>query len=160
MLEKIISGGQTGADIAALDAAISHNFPYGGWIPKGRRTLDGPLDEKYHLDEMPTQSYPKRTAQNVIASDGTVIFQRGALTGGSALTRKCAIKNDKPWLHLDLKKLSTNEAGKILQEWIKNNEIKILNVAGKSAKSDPKIYQLVYSVTSMVLDKCPHPCNP
>ena len=139
MLQKIISGGQTGADIAALDAAISHDFPYGGWIPKGRRTLDGPLDEKYHLDEMPTQSYPKRTAQNVIASDGTVIFQRGALTGGSALTRKCAIQNNKPWLHLDMKKLSEKKAGKILLEWIDDNDIQILNVAGKSAKSDPEI---------------------
>ncbi len=64
-LQKIISGGQTGADLAALDAAIKYNFPHGGWIPKGRLTENGPLSDIYKLKEMPTSSYPKRTEQNV-----------------------------------------------------------------------------------------------
>ncbi len=83
-LKKIVSGGQPVADIAGIDAAIAFKIPYGGWIPKGRLTEDGPLPAKYHLQEMPTPSYPKRTAQNVIDSDGTVIFTHGALTGGSS----------------------------------------------------------------------------
>ena len=100
MVKKIISGGQTGADRAALDFAIKHNIPHGGWIPKGRRAEDGPLPERYQLKEMPTDSYPKSTEQNVIDSDGTVIISHGALTGGSANTAAMARKHGRPWLHL------------------------------------------------------------
>jgi hypothetical protein len=77
MITKIISGGQTGADRAALDFALKFNIPHGGWIPKGRIAEDGPLPAKYQLQEMPTSSYPKRTEQNVIDSDGTLILSRG-----------------------------------------------------------------------------------
>ena len=83
MIKRIISGGQTGADRAALDFAIKMDLPHGGWIPKGRLAEDGPLPEKYQLQEMPTQNYPKRTEQNVIDSDGTLIITHGKLTGGS-----------------------------------------------------------------------------
>jgi len=86
MLQKIISGGQTGADRAALDFAIGFDIPHGGWIPKGRKTEDGVLPDKYKLKEMPTASYPKRTEKNVLDSDGTLILSHGKLTGGSALT--------------------------------------------------------------------------
>ena len=81
MLKKIISGGQTGADQAALDVAIKLNIPHGGWIPKGRKTEEGPLSDQYQLQEMPTASYPKRTEQNIIDSDATLIFSHGKLTG-------------------------------------------------------------------------------
>ena len=74
MIKKIISGGQTGADRAALDVAIKLGIRHGGWIPKGRKTEDGPLSDKYQLQEMPTASYPARTEQNVIDSDGTLII--------------------------------------------------------------------------------------
>ena len=83
MIIKLTSGGQTGADRAALDVAIKFNIPHGGWIPKGRKTEDGPLSDKYQLQEMSTGSYPKRTEQNVIDSDGTVILSHGSLKGGS-----------------------------------------------------------------------------
>jgi len=102
MLQKIISGGQTGADRAALDVAIEFNIPHGGWIPKGRKTEDGVLPDKYQLQEMPTASYPKRTEKNILDSDGTLILSHGKLTGGSALTVKVATKHDRPWLHVDL----------------------------------------------------------
>ncbi|MBU0945358.1 MAG: putative molybdenum carrier protein [Proteobacteria bacterium] len=151
MLKKIISGGQTGADIAGIDAAIAHDFPYGGWLPKGRRTIEGPLDVKYIMREMPTRGYPKRTEQNVMDSDGTVIFQQGKLSGGSDLTRKLAIKHGKPWLHLDMKKLSIDEAGEEIIGWVKKNQIETLNVAGKSASSDPEIYDIVFGVMGRVL---------
>ena len=77
MISKIISGAQSGVDRAALEFALKFNIPHGGWIPKGRLAEDGPLPEKYQLQEMPTSSYPKRTEQNVIDSDGTVIFFPG-----------------------------------------------------------------------------------
>ena len=106
MLTKIISGGQTGADQAGLDVAIKLNIPHGGWIPKGRLTEDGPLAERYNLQEMPSDNYSKRTEQNVIDSDGTVIFSHGKLTGGSAYTGKMAEKHSRPMLHVDMDKMS------------------------------------------------------
>ena len=98
MIEKIVSGVQTGADQAALDAAIKLGISHGGWIPKGRITEEGTLPDKYHLQEMPSGSYEKRTEQNVLDSDGTVIISRGKLTGGSALTQKLAKKHIRPCL--------------------------------------------------------------
>jgi hypothetical protein len=79
MVKKIISGGQTGADQAALDAAVHLGIPHGGWIPKGRRTEGGMLSDKYKLKEMTLSSYPKRTEQNVVDSDGTLVISHGNL---------------------------------------------------------------------------------
>ena len=95
MLKKIISGGQTGADRAALDVAIKLSIPHGGWIPKGRLTEEGRLPQRYQLQEMPTESYPLRTEQNVIDSDGTLIVAHGKLTGGSDCTREMALKHNE-----------------------------------------------------------------
>ena len=83
MIKRIISGGQTGAGRAALDFAIKMDLPHGGWVPKGRKSEDGPIPARYHLTEMPTKSYPKRTEQNVVDSDGTLIVSHGKLKGGS-----------------------------------------------------------------------------
>ena len=141
MISKIISGGQTGADRAALDYAIRKNIPYGGWLPRGRKTEDGTLDLKYQLREMPTGEYSQRTLQNVLDSDGTVIVSHGILTGGSALTREFARQYSKPWIHLDLAELSRDEAVQRLSSWISRHEIKTLNVAGPKAGKDPAIYQ-------------------
>jgi predicted Rossmann-fold nucleotide-binding protein len=80
MISKIISGGQTGVDQAALDVAIALGIPHGGWIPKGRKTENGALPDKYRLKEMSTSSYAKRTEQNVIDSEGTLIISLGPLT--------------------------------------------------------------------------------
>ena len=88
MIKKIISGGQTGADRAALDVATQFKIPHVGRIPKGRKAEDGPLSDKYKLPEIPTCSYPARTEKNVLDSDGTFIFTHGKLTGGSTLTQK------------------------------------------------------------------------
>ncbi len=143
-LKKIVSGGQTGADIAGIDAAIAHKIPYGGWLPKGRLTEDGPLPAKYDLEEMPTESYPKRTAQNVIDSDGTVIFTHGTLTGGSLLTRKKAVQHGRPVLHLDLERLTNEEAMHALVDFIEQNDIEVLNVAGSRGSKDPGLYDKVF----------------
>jgi hypothetical protein len=143
MIKKIISGGQTGAYRAALDTAIKLGIPHGGWIPKGRITEDGPLSDKYELQEMPTESYPERTEQNVIDSDGTLIISHGSLTGGSAYTRKMAMKHAKPWFHIDLNKTPTFHAGMLIEDWITKNGIETLNVAGPRASKDSQIYGFV-----------------
>jgi hypothetical protein len=133
VVEKIISGGQTGADRAALDVSIELGISHGGWISKGRLTENGPLPDQYQLREMPTESYPRRTEENVIASDGTLIISHGKLMGASALSRKLAGKYGRPCLHTDLRKMSAFEAAEKINTWIKKHGIKVLNVAGPRA---------------------------
>lgn len=146
MIEKIISGGQTGADQAGLDVAIELGIPHGGWIPKGRKTEEGPLPTKYNLKEMGTTSYPKRTEKNILDSDGTVIFTFGKLTGGSDLTRRLAKTHGFPWLHVDLNKVSVGEGAELVGTWVENNKIKVLNVAGSRASKAPTIYDLARQI--------------
>jgi len=153
MLKKIISGGQTGADVAGLDAAIKHGFPHGGAIPKGRLTEDGVLPEKYNLQEMISKSYPKRTEKNVLDSDGTVIFTHGKLTGGSFLTRKKALQHDKPVMHLDMGKVAVAKGIELLKAFIHENEIEILNVAGSRGSKDPEIYGKAFQVVEKSITK-------
>ena len=153
MLKKIIAGGQTGADQAGLDAAIKYNIPHGGAIPKGRMTEDGVLPEKYNLEEMATKSYPKRTEKNVVASDGTVIFTHGKLTGGSLLTRKKAIEHGKPVIHLDLLTVDIEQAGAALRQFIIDYNVGVLNIAGSRASKDERIYGTAFEILEDVLQK-------
>lgn len=139
-LEKIVSGGQTGADQAGLDVAIKLGIPHGGWIPKGRLTEAGPLPDHYQLQEMPTANYPKRTKQNIIDSDGTLVVSHGKLAGGSKLTATLAEECCKPYLHLDLGAMSLSYSSRMLASWVRDNGIKVLNVAGPRASKDAKIY--------------------
>ncbi len=143
-LTKIISGGQTGADQAALDAAIELGIDHGGWVPKGRLTEAGPLPEKYQLQEMPTASDPERTERNVLDSDGTVIFSRGPLTGDSKLAAEFAGKNGRPWLHIDLRRAHALKASADLHHWVVSKGVRVLNVAGPRASEDPGIHNDVY----------------
>ena len=151
MITKIISGGQTGADRAALDVAIEHGIPHGGWIPKGRKTEAGPLPKKYQLQEMPTDSYPERTEKNVIDSDGTLIISHGNLTGGSDYTCKMAQKHNRPWIHVDASKYSVDAAVVVVRAWVSGNKIKVLNVAGPRASKDRKIYSKTKTILKGVL---------
>ena len=100
-IPRIVSGGQTGADRAALDWALSHNLPCGGWCPKGRKAEDGTIDPKYPLKESSSASYLQRTEWNVRDSDATVLFSIApSLGGGSKKTVEFAKKHNKPCLHL------------------------------------------------------------
>lgn len=143
---KIISGGQTGADRAALDAAIKLGLPYGGWLPKGRKTEDGPLPLTYKLQELDSENYRERTEKNVMDGDGTLIVSFGPLTGGSALTESLALKHDRPCLILDLELVPVKEAKDALEKWMKKYGIKTLNVAGPRASGEPRIYEAVYKL--------------
>jgi hypothetical protein len=151
MVKKIISGGQTGADRAALDVAIKLGIPHGGWIPKGRLTENGMLDNKYHLKEMETASYNKRTEQNVIDSHGTLIISHGKLTGGSEYTRDMALGHGRPWLHIDLNQTESLEAAKQIKCWLVEHEIEVLNVAGPRASKDPTIYRSTTDILERAL---------
>lgn len=146
MIKKFVSGGQTGADQAALDTAIKLDVPHGGWVPKGRKTEDGRLDDRYRVQEMPSSSYPKRTVQNIIDSDGTIIISNGELTNGSAYTRDMAAEHQKPWLHVNLNQISRFDAAMKICDWLLKNRIEIVNVAGPRSSKDPEIYQAVRDV--------------
>ena len=150
MVHKIISGGQTGADQAALDVAILLGVSHGGWIPKGRLTENGMLDGKYHLKEMTSANYNKRTEQNVIDSHGTLILSHGKLTGGSEYTRDMVLYHGRPWLHIDLNKTETFQAAKRIRSWLAEHEIEVLNVAGPRASKDPAIYQATFDILETV----------
>lgn len=145
-IRKIVSGGQTGADRAALDVAVERGIPHGGWIPRGRLTEDGPLPGRYRLRETETRSYAGRTERNVLDSDGTLIVSRGRLTGGSALTRRLAKRHGRPWLHVDLQAAAPDEAAARIRAWIEAGGIGTLNVAGPRESRDPGIYRAVVGV--------------
>ena len=151
MIKKIISGGQTGADRAALDTAIKFNIDHGGWIPKGRRAEDGVLPARYRLKEMPTDSYPRRTEENIRDSHATLIIARGELTGGSLLTRRLAGKLGKPCCYIDLLTMDEFEAAIILHAFVQEYTVHILNVAGPRASNDPYIYQAVKGILETLI---------
>lgn len=141
MIAKIISGGQTGADRAALDVAIKLNIPHGGWVSKGRLAEDGKIPPGYQVSEMPTAGYSARTEKNVKGSDGTLILSHGGLTGGSARTLEPAQRYGRPFLHIDLDHTSTIKAAALIAAWITRHSIKTLNMAGPRASNDPLIYR-------------------
>ncbi|MGD8702930.1 MAG: putative molybdenum carrier protein [Desulfosarcina sp.] len=151
-LKKIISGGQTGVDQAALDVAIRMGVPHGGWIPKGRLTENGTLPEHYQLQEMPTHAYEARTEKNVLDADGTLLISRGSPTGGTDYTRKMALKHGKQLLHIDLTLgQRPSDAASLIASWIEMNRIETLNVAGPRASNDPAIYMDTIHILTHVL---------
>ncbi|OGR28411.1 MAG: hypothetical protein A2277_08760 [Desulfobacterales bacterium RIFOXYA12_FULL_46_15] len=151
MIKKIISGGQTGADRAALDVAIKFNIDHGGWVPKGRRAEDGPLKGKYRLTETQTEDYRERTKLNVIDSHGTAIISRGGLTGGSKFTHTFAKVVGRPDCLIDLSHSEEFEAALMLKSFIIENQILVLNVAGPRQSSLPDIYADVKTVLEVTL---------
>jgi hypothetical protein len=143
---KIVSGGQTGADRAALDFAIERGIPHGGWCPKGRWAEDGPIDARYHLQETPSANTVQRTEWNARDSDGTVVFSIAeVLTGGCKETVELARKHGKPVLHL-CKANGVSVAELALRRFIAEHGITVLNVAGPRASKEPEVGDFVREV--------------
>ena len=155
MIRKIISGGQVGADQAALDVAIKLGIPHGGWIQKGRKTQSGILPEKYRLKEMPSASYKERIEQNVQDSDGTLIISYGKPTGSSDYSRKIALKYKKHLLHIDPSQRNTRQSAELINSWIVLHNIEKLNVAGSRTSEDPKIYKVTMDILEKAYDLDP-----
>jgi hypothetical protein len=150
VLQKIIAGGQTGADRAGLDFALAHGIPHGGWCPRGRLAEDGSIPARYQLSETPSADYAQRTEWNVRDSDGTVIFSLGAvLVGGSQYTAELAAQHRKPCLHLSCERDGETAARKLC-DFLARHEIKVLNVAGPRQSQEPG----VAGFTSHTLEKC------
>ena len=149
-VEKIISGGQTGVDRAALDFAIQNNIACGGRCPKGRLAEDGRIDDKYPLTETNTTLYVERTKRNVKEGDGTLILYSGELGNGSAYTAKYAQKKKKPLLVIRTDEPDLKET---TARWIENNRIKVLNIAGPRESTSPGIYNETMKILEMVFKK-------
>jgi hypothetical protein len=143
---KIVSGGQTGADRAALDWAIERGLPHGGWCPRGRRAEDGPIAPRYALAETPGADYEQRTEWNVRDSDGTVILSLSpALSGGSRRTAELAARYGRPWLHL-CRDRDRGDAAARLRRFVEERGIRVLNVAGPRASTEPGVGGFVREV--------------
>jgi hypothetical protein len=156
-LKKIISGGQTGVDRSALDAALENGLETGGWCPPGRIADDGIIPSHFPLTETPDDRSPDapdiprslRTEWNVRDSDGTlIIIQTREITDpGTTWTIKCAKRNKKPHL---LVKLPDPEAADLIRRWIIKHQIRILNIAGPSEKTSPGIYQATKNLLNLL----------
>ena len=153
-LRKIFSGGQTGADQGALGACLQKKFPYGGWVPKGRRTEKGKVPARYRkMRQHASRHYPPRTEANVRDSDCTVIFTYGKPDGGSLLTIDFARQHGKPCLKADLDLPKDQLVAKVVR-WLKRNgpDEAILNVAGSRRSKAPGIHKAVKQVMVAVID--------
>jgi hypothetical protein len=136
MIKKIISGGQAGVDRGALDAALLMGIECGGWCPLGRRAEDGPIDSRYPLTESDSPRYDRRTEQNIIDSDATLIITGGRLEGGTRLTLELAQQHDKPCLVVDLRReLEVDQ----ISLWLTSMAVDTLNVAGPKESKQPEI---------------------
>ncbi len=144
----IRSGGQTGADRGALDAALAVGVAICGWIPRGRLAEDGPLDAKYPLEETESNRYAIRTDWNVRDADATLIISRKPLEGGTALTEEYAVTRRKPCMVFD--PYEETDIDNIVQ-WLQQCQIKVLNVAGPRESKCPGIYQQAFRVIQGVL---------
>ncbi len=147
-LRKIVSGGQTGVDRAALDAALEARLACGGWCPRERRAEDGVIPARYPLAETPGRDPAQRTAWNVRDSDATLILVRGPPRGGTALTAQWAAAEGRPCRIVDL--AADPDPGD-LSKWIRSAGVHVLNVAGPRESEAPGIHEEVLALLRAVL---------
>ncbi|HKL88962.1 MAG TPA: putative molybdenum carrier protein [Salinibacter sp.] len=153
-LRKIVSGGQTGVDRAALDAGLDHDLPVGGWCPNGRRAEDGSIPDRYPLKETPSDAYEQRTAWNVRDSDGTLIITGGNVEGGTAHTITEANRQGRPVLHV---RTSDKVPVPMIRAWGEDHDIRVLNVAGPRASELDGMYEKARAILDSLLDELqPH----
>jgi hypothetical protein len=152
----IVSGGQSGADKAALDWAIAKEVAHGGWCPKGRKSEDGPIDARYILTETPTANYLQRTEWNVRDSDATLIFTMSdKLEGGSLRTSKFADQHGRPWMHF-----RPGVDPKFIARFLAQHKVRLLNIAGTRGSSAPEIYPFVFEALTAALASLPDTAAP
>lgn len=137
LVDKIVSGGQTGVDRAGLDVAIDLGIEHGGWCPRGRRAEDGRIPDCYLLRETDSEDYADRTERNVMDSDGTLILYLATLRGGTELTYRLAQKHGRPHCLVDL---NDPKPARTVQQWMREKAIHVLNIAGPRASQNEEIY--------------------
>jgi putative molybdenum carrier protein len=150
---KIISGGQTGVDRAALDAALRHGINCGGWCPAGRLDEFGKIPDNYPIQELKDGGFTERTLQNVKDSDGTVVIYPGELYGGTDQTVRFCLDLKRPHQLIDASKISAEGAAKLIAEFVRENEIGILNIAGPRQSEWTEGYDYASRVLSAFLQR-------
>ena len=140
---KIISGGQTGVDRAALDVALRHGINCGGWCPAGRLDEFGKIPDHYPVRELQGGGFSERTLQNVKHSDGTVVIYQVELRGGTEQTIRFCVALERPYQLIDASKFSAEDAAKLIADFVRKNKIGILNVAGPRQSEWPEGYDYV-----------------
>ena len=149
---KVISGGQTGADRAALDAALAAGVLCGGAVPRGRLAEDGPVPARYaFLEELNSPYYRDRTERNVRDADATLVFTAGRPSRGTALTLRFLRQHARPFLLIDRDALTAEEAAARVREWLRTARPAVLNVAGPRESGAPGMYAYVRAVLEAVL---------
>lgn len=142
---RLISGGQTGVDRAALDVARTLGLPYGGSVPKGRSAADGAIPLHYeNLVETLSDDSKERTKKNVLDADGTLLITQGTPAGGSALTREYAVQHQKPLLPIDLNIIDVDIAVQNIVNWLRAIQCQTINIAGPRSSEVPGIYNDAY----------------
>ena len=150
---KIVSGGQTGVDRAALDVALKHGIHTGGWCPDGRLDEFGRIPDRYPLREMERGSFTDRTWQNVKDSDGTIIIYPGTLSGGTEQTVRFCIQQHRPHLLIDASNTPPDKAAKLIVDFVRKNQIGTLNVAGPRQSEWPDGYEYATRALNTSLEK-------
>ncbi|WP_321288077.1 putative molybdenum carrier protein [uncultured Sunxiuqinia sp.] len=154
---KIISGGQTGVDRAALDACLNAKFSCGGWCPAGRKAEDGEIPLTYPLQEIWSTSYDDRTRKNINESDATLIVYEEKLSGGTLLTYNYASEKNKPIFLFKVSPFLIDETLEQLFHFLKINQVETLNIAGARASMWDKAYELSYLITAKLIQKINSP---
>ena len=149
---KIISGGQTGVDRAALDVALRHGIESGGWCATGRLDEFGRIPDRYPVKELENGGSTKRTLQNVKDSDGTIIIYPGKLSGGTEQTLHFCVEQRRPHELIDASKVSTEKAAQLIADFVCENNIEILNVAGPRQSEWPEGYGYAAQVLDIFLN--------
>ena len=149
--ERIVSGGQTGVDRAALDAALAAGVDCGGWCPAGRRAEDGPIPERYPLREITDEAYAVRTRRNVRDSDATLIVSDDEPAGGTALTLTCCREEDRPVLVVDAACDEPDDALRRLRTFVEGHGVRVLNVAGPRASESARAGPYAASLLTRLL---------
>lgn len=152
MLDRLISGGQTGVDRGALEAALCRGFPCGGCCPKGRRAEDGPIPARFPMTELDSVNYLVRTRRNVADADATLILASGTLTGGTRATETYARNAGKPCLVVDLDAVSGAAPDSKVLTWLRREDVRVLNVAGPRESSCPGIAARAEALIGALLD--------
>ena len=152
---KIISGGQTGVDRAALDAALASGVPCGGWCPAGRKAEDGRISDRYPLAELPGGDYRERTFKNVESSDASLIIAFGKPSGGTAQAVDFCRRLNKPFLVVDATAISVEEALSQALAFLGERKVTRLNVAGPRASSDARGYGFTFDLVNRLLARVP-----
>ena len=153
-LLKVISGGQTGVDRAALDAAMAYGIPVGGWCPRARIAEDGLIPKRYPLVETPSEKYPQRTTWNVRDADATLIITMGTLDGGSELSARMAEKLAKPCVIVSLR--GYPDVAPIRELFHLRAGGVVLNIAGPRESRSPGIYGRSFAFLA-ALFRCSQP---